>query len=128
MIRELTFVFGFTLLPQAALAAGCGAGDFEMLTLTPTVEDDCIQSPCKRYKLVGEVRNNCRKSAGVKIQIVGRDKSGKAIASWSGWPASISNISPGATFVFDFGPAFDYDKRIVTFVAQPIEAQTWKAN
>lgn len=50
--------------------------------------------------VVGEVRNVGSVAAGVELQIVARDASGRLVDVATFWPASVDNIRPGMNYGF----------------------------
>lgn len=71
----------------------------------------------------GEVRNNNRVAAGVKLQVIARDSAGRVIDSEEFWPASILNIPPGTSEPIGY-PATDKPDA-VKFELRIIDAHVW---
>lgn len=65
--------------------------DFEIVSYTMEWEGSWLM-------LYGEIKNNATVDAGVELQLLVRDADGKVIDSKQFWPASISNIAPGASY------------------------------
>ena len=72
--------------------------------------------------ILGEVRNDNPVAAGIRLQIIARDASGRVVDSREYWPAGRGNIAPGAT------PAIGVvatDQPAVTFEVRIIDAHVW---
>lgn len=119
----VTFAALLACVPYAALA--CGPGDFEITNFNPSLHDPCRRSSCIQIRLPAKLTNNCKSSAGAEVVITALDKSGNMVNVQTGWPASISNIAPGDTLDFDFGPMFRYTPDMASFTIRIKSARTW---
>jgi len=103
-------------------------------TVQTTAKDACsvrdisiIQSDWRRtnsdfVRVTGELRNDCSEPVGVRLQITFRDANHKVIADRKPWPASATNIEPGAysfSFLDIFNPA------MITMDTRVIEVRQW---
>lgn len=96
---------------------GCSVGDF-------TIRQSVGWQEGRYYKVPFRVTNNCSKSAGVKIQMSYYGKDGTLLNVMSGWPASVSNISPGETYNDVWLKTVDQDVDRVTFKA--VDVKVWR--
>ena len=119
----MTMLIIMTAVP--AFGGECPATKITIKGFRGRVVDRCTRTPCPKYKLTGEIINNCSIPVGVQIQIVGRDKDGMVVSVIEAWPASINNIAPGSSYPFDLGPLMEYDKAIVKFEVKVIEVKQW---
>ncbi len=72
--------------------------------------------------ILGEVRNDNAVPAGVRLQVIARDDSGKVVETFEYWPAANRNTPPGGVELLDVvairEPASSFELRIV-------EARAW---
>ncbi len=72
--------------------------------------------------ILGEVRNDNGVAAGVQLQVIARDASGRVVDTREYWPAGSDNIAPGATHAID---VIATDQAAETFEIRIIDARTW---
>jgi hypothetical protein len=125
MTKHTFFAVTILLLAQVGPAASCELADFKVEKFRFTVHDDCQASPCPAYDMTGKLRNNCSEAAGAQIQIVALNKAGEVVDEFSGWPASIHNIAPGAARAFNFGSTIEWRKEISDVTVEITDVRTW---
>lgn len=72
--------------------------------------------------ILGGVRNGNGVAAGVQLQIVARDGSGRIVDSREHWPAGNANIAPAGTHAIE---VIATDQPAVTFEVRIIDARVW---
>jgi hypothetical protein len=88
-----SYVAFATAAPGTATAAGCSASRFSILSDKGSVEYGFMT-------VVGRVRNDNAIACGVQMKLDVMDKADALLDTNESWPASVSNIAPGATYSF----------------------------
>jgi len=73
--------------------------------------------------VVGEVRNVGGVAAGVELQVVARDASGRLVDVATFWPASVDNIRPGMSY--GFRRTVTRERSAVSVEVQIVGARVW---
>lgn len=90
--------------------------DFEILSVYAKWEGG-------RFRVLGEIKNNGKKAAGVQVEAIARDKNGRLVDSVKFWPNGVENIYPGSTVGVGF--TVTYDKRAVKIELKIIGVDVW---
>src|SRR5690606_3750552 len=72
---------------------------------------------------LGEVRNVGGGAAGVELQVIARDASGRLVDVVTFWPASTQNIRPGTSYGFRY--AVTRERSAVRFEIQVVGTEMW---
>lgn len=90
--------------------------DFQILSYTTRWEGDYLW-------VIGEVRNTGSVPAGVELQVLARDASGRVVDVATFWPAGIQNIRPGASY--GFRHPVTRERSAVRFEVQVVGTEVW---
>lgn len=107
------FVVAFASLALPAFAEECRTSDIQVISYNVVFK--------KGYAaIVGEIKNNCALPAGAELAVAWRNAAGAVQEVEAFWPASISNIQPGASFPFSHSvgatldPSFNHEIAVRT--------------
>ena len=103
----------------------CTSKDINITSWRTTIVDECVARSCAYIKIVGEAINQCPHATGVRIRITARDKDGGIVDTAERPLANVRNIPPGP-YRIDLSDPFDYQKDMVTFELDVVEARQWK--
>jgi hypothetical protein len=81
-------------LDRRPLSPSCSVTDFSLTKIRSHVEYDYA-------KLTGVVTNNCKSAVGVQLKWTAFNSDGTVAFSEDFWPASTTNIPPGADYAFE---------------------------
>ena len=79
---------------RPASGSSCGSADFAISSLRATTEYNYA-------RLTGKITNNCSTSAGPKLKWTAYNSDGTVAFSHDFWPASTTNVAPGASYPFE---------------------------
>lgn len=116
--RYRVVLLPYNILPAASSGsfAATSTGNFEVLSFSYRWEGNYLY-------VVGEVRNAGRSAAGVELQAVARDASGRLVDSVNFWPASINNVSPGERYGFRY--PVTQQRNAVTVEVRVVSTYEW---
>ena len=94
----------------------------------PTVSDFSIVSSSYkwdngRFRIIGEIKNIGNIPAGVQVEAIARDASGRIVDSVKFWPNSTNNILPGQSV--GIGYTVTRDKKAKRIEIQKIRVTKW---
>lgn len=113
----------FLVLSTAGFAE-CSPSDFTVVDFQVGI-DNCRGSRCPKLNLAGKLVNNCSEPAAAQIEIEAKNDVGRTVDSVDGWPAMTSNINPGESKEFDFGPLMSYKPSMVDFSVAITDVKSW---
>lgn len=102
--------------PEAATGAVGVVDGFQVVSFDTRWEEDTLWA-------FGEVRNVGGRPAGVELQVIARDASGRVVDVATFWPASTRNIRPGASY--GFRHQVTRERSAVRFEVQVVGTQEW---
>ncbi len=79
----------------------------------------------RRISLSGDLVNQCNVPAAAQVRIVAKDAQGNVIESEQAWPAGSSNIQPGKSKKFNFGPLFQFSPSMSSFEVEIVSVREW---
>ncbi|MCK9513795.1 MAG: hypothetical protein M0R28_21570 [Pigmentiphaga sp.] len=108
--------FHYRVLMDGAKASPTSSAEFRILSVTYRWEGDYLF-------VVGELQNVGGIAMGVELQAIARDASGRLVDTVNFWPASISNIAPGARYGFRY--PVTQQRNAATVEVQVVSTITW---
>lgn len=102
----------------------CGPSAVAIKSIRARWVDTCRTQSCAHLQGAAVLTNNCQVPIGIEITLTGLDKSGVPVASRTGWPASVNNISPG-DYTFSIDTWLEYDPAIKRFEVTVASTKIW---
>ena len=79
----------------------------------------------RRITISGDLVNQCGAPAAAQVRIIAKDAQGNVIESEQAWPAGSSNIQPGKSKPFNFGPLFSFSPSMSSFQVEIVSVREW---